>query len=91
MVQVTLEQANKQFAKLLEEVDKGEQVLIMRDDAPPAILSSAIPTTGTPLSGLPFRDLKPVKKPRQFGAGKGEVLFIADDFDAPLEDFAEYM
>ncbi|HEX6797143.1 MAG TPA: DUF2281 domain-containing protein [Ktedonobacterales bacterium] len=27
---------------------------------------------------------------RQFGSAKGTVR-IADDFDAPLEDFAEYM
>ena len=32
---------------------------------------------------------KPRKK-RQAGSAKGEI-FMADDFDAPLEDFAEYM
>lgn len=31
----------------------------------------------------------PLQK-RQFGAGKGLVT-MADDFDAPLEDFKEYM
>jgi antitoxin (DNA-binding transcriptional repressor) of toxin-antitoxin stability system len=86
MVQVTLEHARTHFAELLKEIDRGQQVLIMRDDAPPALLSSAMPQT-RPAS----LDLKPVRKPRQFGAGKGEVLYIADDFDAPLEDFAEYM
>jgi hypothetical protein len=30
------------------------------------------------------------KKQRVFGAAKGEFL-MADDFDAPLEDFKEYM
>ncbi len=31
-----------------------------------------------------------IEKPRpQFGSAKGKVR-IADDFDAPLEDFAEY-
>jgi prevent-host-death family protein len=24
------------------------------------------------------------------GTGKGQILWISDDFDAPLEDFAEY-
>jgi hypothetical protein len=28
---------------------------------------------------------------RQFGSMKGLVEYIADDFDAPLEDFKEYM
>ncbi len=31
------------------------------------------------------------KKPRKFGSMKGSVVQIADDFDAPLEDFEEYM
>ena len=31
------------------------------------------------------------KKERQFGSMKGLVVNIADDFDAPLEDFKEYM
>jgi prevent-host-death family protein len=40
----------------------------------------------------PLLKLVPVeaKTQRQPGTGKGDVLFIADDFDAPLEDFAEY-
>ncbi|WP_309709063.1 DUF2281 domain-containing protein [Armatimonas sp.] len=28
---------------------------------------------------------------RKFGRGKDKILYMADDFDAPLEDFAEYM
>jgi len=31
------------------------------------------------------------KQPLKFGAMKGLVLHMADDFDAPLEDFEEYM
>lgn len=31
------------------------------------------------------------KKPLQFGSMKGLVLHIADDFDAPLDDFEDYM
>lgn len=35
---------------------------------------------------------KPSSKPRpQFGSGKKDVLHIADDFYAPLEDFEDYM
>lgn len=30
------------------------------------------------------------RKGRKAGSAKGEI-FMADDFDAPLEDFAEYM
>lgn len=31
------------------------------------------------------------KKPLEFGCMKGLVLYIADDFDAPLDDFEDYM
>lgn len=34
---------------------------------------------------------KPPKKDRKFGSMKGLVKHIADDFDAPLEDFKDYM
>ena len=34
---------------------------------------------------------KPRKPKRRFGSMKGLVEYIADDFDAPLEDFKEYM
>lgn len=34
---------------------------------------------------------KPQKPKRRFGSMKGLVEHIADDFDAPLEDFKEYM
>jgi hypothetical protein len=34
------------------------------------------------------------KTPRtrpQFGSAKSDILYIAEDFDAPLDDFKEYM
>jgi len=34
---------------------------------------------------------KPKRKERKFGSMKGLVKDIADDFDAPLEDFKDYM
>ena len=27
----------------------------------------------------------------QFGSGKADILYMAHDFDAPLDDFKEYM
>ncbi len=41
----------------------------------------------------PYVKLLPIhkpKQPRQFGSAKG-LIMMADDFDEPLEDFAEYM
>lgn len=34
---------------------------------------------------------KAPKPKRRFGAMKGFVTYMADDFDAPLEDFKDYM
>ena len=34
---------------------------------------------------------KPEKKARKFGSMKGLVKHISEDFDAPLEDFKDYM
>jgi len=34
---------------------------------------------------------KPKKKERKFGSMKGLIVNIADDFDAPIEDFKDYM
>lgn len=34
---------------------------------------------------------QPQKKERKFGSMKGLVIDIAADFDAPLDDFKEYM
>lgn len=34
---------------------------------------------------------KPKKKERKFGCMKDLVVYIADDFNTPLEDFKEYM
>ncbi len=34
---------------------------------------------------------KPKRKERKFGSMKGLVVNIAEDFDAPLEDFKDYM
>ena len=41
----------------------------------------------------PVARILPVQKRRPivFGTGKDDILYMSDDFDAPLEEFAEYM
>ncbi len=41
----------------------------------------------------PVARLKPVdsKQPRRLGTLKGTILYMAPDFDAPLDEFQEYM
>ena len=43
--------------------------------------------------GKPVAELRPVesKGSRKFGASKGSLIYMATDFNEPLEDFKDYM
>ena len=84
MTTVTIEEAQARLPELVEKAAAGEQVVITRGDQPVAELTmrSATdqevgPESGTAKSG--------------FGCCKGMITYMADDFDAPLEDFKDYM
>ncbi len=53
----------------------GDELVITRDGKPVAKLTGA--------GGKPA--------PRRLGTLKGTVVYMAPDFDAPLDDFKEYM
>jgi prevent-host-death family protein len=75
MATVTLEDAQARLPELIEQLNSGEEVVITRNAKPVARL---------------VREQK-LPKPRKLGTLKGTVLYMAPDFDAPLEDFKEYM
>jgi prevent-host-death family protein len=72
---VELEEAGAQLAELIEEVDAGAEVVITRDGHPVARLVAATDE---------------IQAERVPGSAKG-LFTVPDDFDAPLEDFREYM
>ncbi len=76
MTTITLTEAQATLAELIHRLAPGEEVVITENDQIVARLVS------TP---------RPAKKLRQLGSMKGTVLYMAPDFDAPLEDFKEYM
>jgi antitoxin (DNA-binding transcriptional repressor) of toxin-antitoxin stability system len=76
MHKVDVEQARECLQDLIEEAMEGGEVLITRDRQP---LVRLVPTAAP-------RE----RKERPFGSAKG-LIHIADDFDAPLEDFRDYM
>lgn len=80
MVQVTRAEAKEHFDDLIEAAMRGETVLIEDSDeqGKQTVQMVALPA-------------KPARRPRKAGNAKGSVLYIADDFDAPLDDFREYM
>jgi len=75
MHQVAIEEAGVQLAELVREAQNGEEVILTQNNAPVARLT-----------------MVEADKPRpQFGSAKEVIVWMADDFNAPLEDFAEYM
>lgn len=73
---VSIEEACSKLAELIEGMVPGEEIVITKDDRPIARLER-----------LPVRP----NKPRQPGTMKGTVTYMAPDFDAPLDDFEDYM
>lgn len=76
MTSVTLTEAQARLPELIEKLVPDEELVITRDSSPIARLVA---------------ERRHQYKDRQPGAGKGRILFMADDFDAPLDDFKEYM
>ena len=75
MHQVTIHEAKTNLSKLIQEALNGEEVVIAKGRNPLVRLEV----------------LPRVKPERRIGGAKGLVLEMAEDFNAPLDDFAEYM
>jgi antitoxin (DNA-binding transcriptional repressor) of toxin-antitoxin stability system len=73
---VTVDEAQATLKELIAKLAVGDEVVITENERPVAKL------VATP-------DTQP--KPRRPGTLKGTVLYMAPDFDAPLEEFKEYM
>lgn len=72
---VSIEDAGAQLAELIKQLESGDEVLITDDDH---LVAKLVPVTNGTASPKP-------------GSAKDKIIYMADDFDAPLEDFAEYM
>ncbi len=75
MAQVTIHEAKTNLSKLIKKALAGEEVIIARGNEPLVKLS--------PLAGKRFT--------RRLGGAKDMIENISEDFDAPLEDFKDYM
>jgi prevent-host-death family protein len=73
---VSLEDAQTRLGELIARLRPGEEITITRDEKPVArLVGAAVPD----------------RPPPRFGTLKGTVLYMAPDFDAPLDEFKEYM
>ncbi len=73
---VTLEDARPRLGELIARLQAGAEIVITDAARPVARI------IGEP---------KPAQQPRRLGTLKGTALYVAPDFDAPLDDFKEYM
>ena len=78
MSQVMLEEVGSELAQLVNQARSGEEVIITSGTTTFAVVVS-VPTEVT----------KPIRP--GYGDGKDDILYMADDFDAPVEDFKDYM
>jgi antitoxin (DNA-binding transcriptional repressor) of toxin-antitoxin stability system len=76
MSTITLEEAQARLPELIAGLKPGEEVVITQEAQPVARLVAERPAA---------------RKPRVPGTARGKILYMADDFNAPLEDFKEYM
>jgi antitoxin (DNA-binding transcriptional repressor) of toxin-antitoxin stability system len=74
---VPLSEAQTRLTEIVEAMIPGEKLFITVNDHP--------------IAELVRTDYLPSSEPLQPGSAVGKILYMADDFDAPLEDFKEYM
>ncbi len=72
---ITLAEAHAQLPKIIQQLQPGEEITITDHGQPLAQVKKAQRTTW----------------PCKAGSAKSSILRIAPDFDAPLEEFQEYM
>lgn len=73
---ITVQEAQKKLKELIDNLAPGEEIALTENQQTVAKLIGERPTGATrPAPGL----------------GRGSVLFMAPDFDEPLEEFKEYM
>ena len=68
-------EAKTQFSDLVRKAMLGEEVIIAKDNKPV----------------LRLVPLERPKQPRKPGSGKGQLLYVAPDFDATPQGFKDYV
>jgi prevent-host-death family protein len=75
MSQFNIAEAKAHFSELVQKAMLGEDVVIARDNKPV----------------LKLVPLEKSGRPRQPGSGKGQILYMAPDFDVIPEGFEDYV
>ena len=75
MTNVSIEEVQARLPEILDTMAPGQELIVTRDSQPVAMLAR------TPRTSWPC----------QAGSASNQILWIAPDFDEPLEEFREYM
>lgn len=75
MSKFNIAEAKTHFSRLVQKAMLGQEVIISKDNKP---VLKLVPLTAP-------------KGPRKPGSGKGQILYIAPDFDATPEAFKDYV
>lgn len=75
MATVSIKEAQANLTELIHQLSPGEELIVTEDNQPVARIISSRVPSGE----------------RKLGTMPGTVLYMAPDFDAPLDDFREYM
>jgi prevent-host-death family protein len=75
-VTISVDEAQAKLKELINQLAPGEEVVITDSQQPVAKL----------IGQRPPRPPRPAP-----GLGKGSILYMAPDFDEPLEEFKEYL
>ena len=74
---ITVEEAQAKLKEIIHQLSPGEELVITENEQPVAKLVSERPKPCKPRSGP--------------GLCRGAIVYMAPDFDAPLDDMKEYM
>jgi prevent-host-death family protein len=77
MTTISIEEAQAKLPDLIHRLHSGDEVVITENSLPVARLVATA--------------VEPRQQPRQPGTLRGSVVHMAPDFDAPLEEFRDYM
>ena len=75
MSKFNIAEAKTHFSKLVQKAMLGEEVIISKGNKPV----------------LKLVPLDQPKQPRKPGSGKGQILYVAPDFDATPKGFEDYV
>lgn len=77
MTTISIEEAQAKLPDLIHRLHSGDEVVITENNQP--------------VARLVHTAAEPPQTPRQPGILRGSVVYMALDFDAPLEEFRDYM